>query len=98
MIRTLLAAGAALCTLALAACGDTAPGGQATETVVQAPVEFWVRAEGELKAAKAGPLDALEADRVLFDSLTNNNSLGWSLTGPLGSVITNRSLRAMFAT
>ena len=47
---------ALLAALALAGCGDTAPGGRATEVVAQAPVEFWVRAEGELKAAKATPL------------------------------------------
>ena len=53
-MKRLLFASAAM--LVLAACGDTAPGGQATETVAAAPVEFWVRAEGELKAAKATPL------------------------------------------
>lgn len=45
-----------MATLALSGCGDTAPGGRATEVVAEAPVEFWVRAEGELKAAKATPL------------------------------------------
>lgn len=53
MKRTVLVA---LATLALAGCGDTTRSGRATEVVAQAPVEFWVRAEGELKAAKATPL------------------------------------------
>lgn len=43
-------------TLLLAACGTDESAVTATETVAAAPAEFWVRAEGELKAAKATPL------------------------------------------
>lgn len=43
-------------TLLLAACGSDDTAVTATETVAAAPVEFWVRAQGELKAAKATPL------------------------------------------
>ncbi|HEX5694552.1 MAG TPA: hypothetical protein VFY00_08050 [Arenimonas sp.] len=45
-----------LASLVLAGCGGSAPAGPATEVVTKAPAEFWVRAEGELKAAKATPL------------------------------------------
>ena len=37
-------------------CGSDDATVTATETVAAAPVEFWVRAQGELKAAKATPL------------------------------------------
>ena len=47
---------ALLATLLLAACASEDGAVTATETVAAAPVEFWVRAEGELKAAKATPL------------------------------------------
>jgi hypothetical protein len=43
-------------TLLLAACATDETAVTATETVAAAPVEFWVRAQGELKAAKATPL------------------------------------------
>jgi len=40
----------------LAACGGEPPTPVAVERVAPAPAEFWLRAEGELKAAKATPL------------------------------------------
>lgn len=42
--------------LLLAGCGDAALGSRPTEQVAAAPAEFWVQAEGELKATKATPL------------------------------------------
>lgn len=41
---------------ALGACGDSTPTLRPSERITAAPVEFWVQAQGELKAAKATPL------------------------------------------
>lgn len=42
--------------LLLAGCGEAAQESRPTERVILAPAEFWVQAEGELKATKATPL------------------------------------------
>lgn len=45
-----------LAALVLAGCGGQDPGVLASEVVSPASAEFWIRAQGELKAAKATPL------------------------------------------
>jgi len=48
--------GLLLTVLLLAGCGDAALESRPTEQVTLAPAEFWVQAEGELKATQATPL------------------------------------------